>query len=132
MTAKHILSFVLACLMLLPLLIACSDKPKDDKSGASTGSGETAVTETDTETEFTFPDAVGDLNFDGADFNIIQSSEKNWFYSEDLNGEKLNDAVFEPMCGFIDGLIESKKNVRNSRRKNRDLISDRYAESSNG
>ncbi len=94
---KRFLLLMLAAAMLLPLLAACSDKPSSgtsDKSETSTDSGTPSVTEPE-ETEYVFPDAVPDLDFDGADFNIIQSSEKNWFYTDDLNGEKLNDAVFE-------------------------------------
>ncbi len=94
---KKALLFFLAAAMLLPLFVACSDKPSSgtsDKSGTSTGSGTPSVTEPE-ETEYIFPDAVPALDFDGADFNILESSERNWFYTDDLNGEKLNDAVFE-------------------------------------
>ena len=95
MTTKRILSLILACLMLLPLLIACSDKPdsgRTDPAGSGTAS---ASPVTEPVTEYVFHDAVPELDFDGEEFDILQTSEKNWLYVEDLNGEKLNDAVYE-------------------------------------
>ncbi len=95
MTERRLLSLILACLMLLPLLAACSEKPKDPAS-TGTGTSDTAAAAPVTEDKgLASVDSVPELNFDGATFDILQNSAKNWFYVEDQNGEKLNDIVYE-------------------------------------
>ena len=100
MTERRLLSFVFAFLMLLPLLLACSKKPGSDKSdtgtpGGSDPSGASSGTDTQAAVGLSSVDSVPKLDFDGESFDILQNSNKNWFYVEDQNGEQLNDIVYE-------------------------------------
>ncbi len=78
--------------MLPPLLIACSDKPDSGKTTPTGSDPAPADRATEPVTEYVYPDTVPAMDFDGAEFKILQANEKNWFYVEDQNGEKLNDA----------------------------------------
>jgi hypothetical protein len=95
---KKALLFFLAAAMLLPLA-ACSGKTTPDKSDVSASSdtdGDTSsAPPADTAPEYVVPDELPELNFDGEAFRILQGTEGNWLYTEELNGENLNDTVFE-------------------------------------
>ncbi len=91
---KKAMLIFLAAAMLVPLLVSCSEKPKTPAAvGTSDGTpGTEPVTE---DKGLVSVDSVPALDFDGESFDILQYTQKNWFYVEDQNGEQLNDIVYE-------------------------------------
>ena len=98
---KH-LSLILLCALLLPALAACSEKTQDPEKPADTPSAptsaEAAAAENDTEAR-AYPYYEGH-DFEGRDFHFINAPRLYWdmFTSvapEEMNGEVINDAVFE-------------------------------------
>lgn len=105
---KKKLSLLLALLMLASSMAACaeSDPNIDPASAETTASGEespsageeTAAEEEETES---FDPGLPATDFEGRIFNILTKAgwTDDWFessiYTEELNGEVLNDAVFE-------------------------------------
>ena len=114
---KKLLSLLLAVLLILPaFLTGCSESRdnSDAKSNTETPSSDpTAVTEEPEETEFTRAnvkdDLPDDLDFNGQELMFLARS-KAWFegemYVEELNGETLNDAVYDR-----DTKVEERLNV---------------------
>ena len=103
--AKRILSALLASLMLLPTLAACSDEgagtPADDTTVADTAA-DTTTAETEpreTERHEIKDDLPADLKFDGRTFTMYvgnQSTYDNFVMGvEEKEGDIVNDAVWE-------------------------------------
>ena len=95
MKTKRILSALIATLLLVAPLASCAkgdDTPADSKPTGSTG----AETETDTELRDSLPD---DLNYGGDEIVFISRDREGWYdreiWVEKVNGEPINDAVFE-------------------------------------
>ncbi|MBQ8186893.1 MAG: hypothetical protein IJ037_08480 [Clostridia bacterium] len=102
-TIKRTGAFLLALLKLLSSLTACSDNASggeetDAVPGAVTADTASEVSEDAEETEITranIPDNLPEITFDGQEFRAAQQiSNKYEFYSEELNGEGANDAVY--------------------------------------
>jgi len=102
---KKTLTLLLALLMLCQtVLISCSEGTENAETTASapTASGEIAVEEVvEEETEMTrenTPDDLPELDYEGAN-TMILARTKAWFtgemFVEELNGEVVNDAVYE-------------------------------------
>lgn len=99
---KRILSLILAALMLSPaFLTGCSENSADsnETDASAPSAAEDAVQEEETElTRANTPDDLPELNFDGA-VATIAARDKVWFtgemYVEELNGEVVNDAVYD-------------------------------------
>lgn len=100
---KRIISTTLALLMLLMTFAACGakDTQTDGTTTAATG-GEntTAPADTTTAPVETLPpeltDSIPEVNFNGATFSaLIREETKHELFSEDINGDLVNDAVFE-------------------------------------
>ena len=110
---KRILSLILAALMLSPaFLTGCSENSADsnETDASAPSAAEDAVQEEETElTRANTPDDLPELNFDG-ETATIAARTKSWFtgemYVEELNGETVNDAVFER-----DLTVENRFNV---------------------
>ena len=115
---KQITAMFLALAMMLPTLTACSESTDNDAitdSPTVAGSVETTpeAVEAEAETEFTRADVQDDLpddlNFDGQQVMVLART-KAWFdgemFVEELNGETLNDAVFNR-----DTKVEDRLNV---------------------
>ena len=114
---KQITAMFLALAMLLPTLTACSESTDNNDaktdSPAAAGSVETNPEAVEAETEFTRADVKDDLpddlNYDGQEVMVLART-KAWFdgemYVEELNGETLNDAVYNR-----DTSVEERLNV---------------------
>ena len=101
--SKKLLLVFITLSVLLPALASCSEKPVDETTADTTAPA--AETETETEAEDTelLPD-IPKLDFEGRTFTILTSglndtNGKDWItydvYAESINGEPINDAVFE-------------------------------------
>ncbi len=103
---KKVLCILLAALMVLPALTACSESAQNTDQPAKTGtdvqaSSDVGAAEETPETEFTRAmvkdDLPEDLDLGGQSYEVLART-KAWFtgemYVEELNGETLNDAVF--------------------------------------
>ncbi len=114
---KKLLSLLLAALLILPSFLAgCSESTEnnDTKSNDNAPSSDAATdVEAAEETEFTRAnvkdDLPDDLDFNGQELLFLARS-KAWFdgemYVEELNGETLNDAVYDR-----DTKVEDRLNV---------------------
>ena len=116
---KRMLALILAALLIAPaFLTGCSESAQnnDTKSGAGTQSADpSASAETPVEEETVFTRAMvkddlpDDLDFGGQEQQILART-KAWFtgemYVEELNGEILNDAVYDR-----DVKVEDRLNV---------------------
>jgi len=100
-------AFILAVLMLLSSLTACSENAGDggetDGAVQDAVTADTAASESEDAAEETadensranIPDNLPEITFDGQEFRAAQQiSNKYEFYSEELNGEGANDAVY--------------------------------------
>lgn len=101
--SKKLLLVLITLSVLLPTFASCSEKPADETTADTTAPA--AETETETEAEDTelLPD-IPKLDFEGRTFTILTSglndtNGKDWItydvYAESINGEPINDAVFE-------------------------------------
>ena len=94
------LSLLLAALLLLPLLAACSESKENTDTPSAPSPGETPAAEAEPETEdLTVKTALPDgLNFAGASYRI-QNIECNSYYdtltASEQTGDKLNDAIYD-------------------------------------
>ncbi|MBQ2546919.1 MAG: hypothetical protein II557_11575 [Clostridia bacterium] len=114
---KKILSLLLAALLILPCFLAgCSENKEnsDTKADSNTPSSDpNAEVEVAEETEFSRAnvkdDLPDDLDYNGQELLFLARS-KAWFegemYVEELNGETLNDAVYNR-----DSKVEERLNV---------------------
>ncbi len=96
---KRILSLLLAAIMLAS--VACSDTTSDDpvvteEPAADTAAEEAAEVIEETEPEFQ-PDNLPELDFNGSSVHTFGWDEISIieFYAEELNGDVVNDAVFQ-------------------------------------
>ena len=107
--SKKLLLVLITLSVLLPTFASCSEKPADETTADTTApaaeSDVSALSETETEAEDTelLPD-IPKLDFEGRTFTILTSglndtNGKDWItydvYAESINGEPINDAVFE-------------------------------------
>ena len=91
---KRILSVLLAALMLLPLA-ACGGSGDDDAAEITTAA--TAGVTTTAEDTYVY-DGLPENNYDGARMHILTTTwyqAKTYIYAESLNGEVINDALYE-------------------------------------
>ena len=86
-------------LALLLLVVSCSNQTPDDTAPASDSPGiqDALSEETEAETE---PDFLADVRYDGTTFSIMTSDttiSSNYLIegSGEMNGDNVNDAVFE-------------------------------------
>ena len=105
---KRILTLLLALFLLLPTFTACSESTENsDAAQETTGTtspsaGEEVVEETaapeelsDREARLAIPDNLPSQTFDGKEFRILTSEQKNFqFVAEELTGEATSDAVY--------------------------------------
>ncbi len=101
---KHLLCALLCLLLVLPVLVSCGN-------GTDTGTKETGAAQTnggaaDTEpAETEIHDDVPELNYEGAAITFfIRTDVADECYSEELNGEVVNDAIFERNSGVCERL----------------------------
>lgn len=97
-------AFLLAMLMLLSSMASCSEGSGETETEASAAPGITetqpdetgaAAEETDLNSRAAISDNLPEITFDGREFRAAQQiSNKYEFYSEELNGEGANDAVY--------------------------------------
>lgn len=100
----RVLSFLLALLMIVPALSACSENPAgtpDTPADPATpaGTAEEAAADTDElsalEQRQLIPDNLPDVKYDGRDYLVETENRKVYeILSEDLTGEATNDAVY--------------------------------------
>lgn len=78
--------------------VGCAQAADSDKNAATADSGAVnGDVSNETETEIAVSQTLpGDLNFDGASFNMISGDDYNGAcFVAELNGERLNDATYE-------------------------------------
>lgn len=102
---RRILTFMLALMMAASALISCSsdsDAASDTAADNETSLPTASDTVTEAETEYITHLSAGfePIDYDGYEFTFITKSRadaKAWWYidREDLDGEVLNDAIFE-------------------------------------
>lgn len=97
---KRIISMLLAALLCAFSLVSCggeADAPAVTTNSAEEGKTETTAVETTTQIK---PDIPEDKDFEGYDFKVLTKGQfdVHWkskdIYAEELNGEPINDAVF--------------------------------------
>ncbi len=96
MKLRKLITFILALSIVSSGFASCSDKDNSDSQiTENIASDNTAVTEETTSEEIK-DNLPSDLNYNGYEFRIygINSAEEMWF-SEELNGEVLNDAIYQ-------------------------------------
>ncbi len=104
---KRILTLILALLMVLPAFTACSestennDAAQENTAADAPSAGEEVVAEeteaelSDAEARLAIPDNLPDQKFDGKEFRILTSEQKNFqFVSDELTGEATSDSVY--------------------------------------
>ncbi len=100
---KRLLALILASLLLAQTLSGCAEKTDDSskETDAAATTPSSAETEPESETEFSrenVKDDLPELDYNGESAVII-ARDKSWFagemYVEDLNGEVVNDAVYQ-------------------------------------
>ncbi len=113
---KHsirLISLLLAALFILSTLVSCADTtPSGENGGTESAAGaatDTAAVESETAASLdTLPD---DLNFGGDQVVIISRDREGWtsgeLADEGLNGDPINDAVYER-----NRLVEKRLNVK--------------------
>lgn len=94
---KHI-SIILVVAMLAGMLASCSGGEGETKQGGETTPSADSQTETETETEtlYTPDDLPADLRYDGVTATVYGWSDPTAieFYTDELNGELVNDAIY--------------------------------------
>ena len=79
------------------LLTACGSDSQDAETTTDLDNATTPIEETTILT-----DDVPELDFDGAQFRTIeQESTYYGFYTEEANGDVLNDVIFEPLMKHL-------------------------------
>ncbi len=105
MNKKRIITLLLTLAMLLPSFASCSEGGENadaPETTANTPSANEEVVETPVEEQLSdlelrqaIPDNLPEQKFDGQEFRILTSQQKNFqFISEELNGDPCNDAVY--------------------------------------
>lgn len=98
---RKFLCLILAVLMFVPIIVSCSDKGDDSGAKDTSSNGGQQDTESDTEEEILYPKIPAGTNFNGYKFRVLTKgkSVSHWMsmdiFSEELNGNAINDAVFE-------------------------------------
>ncbi|MBE6559535.1 MAG: extracellular solute-binding protein [Ruminococcaceae bacterium] len=95
---NSILSLLLAAMMVLPSMAACSDAPApaDDTSAAA----DTTTAEETTAAETELTDGLGDVNMDGFTMNILHHNTEwlTWTVTqldaEEMTSDLINDAIY--------------------------------------
>ncbi|MFA6948992.1 MAG: hypothetical protein WCQ72_08425, partial [Eubacteriales bacterium] len=85
----------LICAMLCSFAAGCADDSPQNAETAATGAPDTSAAET---SEQTLSDSVPELDFQGYTFKMLMRNDTGWIadmYSEELNGEIMNDAVYK-------------------------------------
>ena len=102
---KHFTAALLALLLVLPLLVSCgskNDTPAATTAAAPGSAADTAATEPP-ETEV--HDDVPDLDYKGETVTFFYRTNcQNEYFSEELNGEVVNDAIYERNAGVCERL----------------------------
>ncbi len=105
MNKKRRITLLLTLAMLLPSFAGCSEGGENaaQETAAGTPSANEEVSETepaeeqlsDLELRQAIPDELPEQKFEGREFRILTSEQKNFqFMSEELNGDACNDAVY--------------------------------------
>lgn len=104
MNKNRLLTLFLTLAMLLPSFAGCSEGGDNvpQETTANTPSANDEVVETEPEKELSelelrqaIPDDLPEQTFEGKDFRILTSEQKNFqFISDELNGDACNDAVY--------------------------------------
>lgn len=100
-TSKRFLLWALTLLLLTPGLLSCGEKGGQEQTAAVTDTDTDTMAETDTETQRLKPD-LPVQDYDGYTFSAVhwkisddwKSRLVNDFYVDELNGDALNDAVY--------------------------------------
>ena len=105
---KRILALLLAALMLSPALVSCSEKSADPQSNDPVSTPQTTTDPAASEEEVDesqlsnlelrqrIPDNLPANDFGGRDFTVCTEERKFYeIFSEELNGESTNDAVYD-------------------------------------
>ena len=95
---KRLLALLLAILTVAVLAASCSSGGGETANTTAANAGTESVT-AEAETEDPFKDDLPDSDFNGWKFRIGAANENNayqlhFFYTEDMNGETVNDAVY--------------------------------------
>ena len=86
------ISFILALLMLVSAVSCGSDA--DTENTETSGSGQETTAEADTEEE-KVTDDLGDIRFDGEEFNIYLAYPVKTMFVEEETGDNVDDAIWE-------------------------------------
>ena len=86
------ISFILALLMLVSAVSCGSDA--DTENTETSGSGQETTAEADTE-EKKVTDDLGDIRFDGEEFNIYLAYPVKTMFVEEETGDNVDDAIWE-------------------------------------
>ena len=106
---QKLLAGLLLVAMLVTASASCGKKPNESDTSATTTTAPIAEEQTTTtpETEPPTPfEALPKTSYGGAKFNILLPSEHSYEFAEEVNGEIVNDAIYER-----DSLIESSYEV---------------------
>ncbi len=117
---KRIITILLLAAL---LLTSCGGTTPETTSQAET-TGQTETDEqTETEPETTALEALPEGNFAGADYHMLGETVSNWWiislYSDEMNGEIINDTVFER-----NKFVEKLYNVSISHTETRQAVKD--------
>jgi len=97
MKLRKTLSLLLALLMLAPSMASCGGTDQETTADTS-DAGNTAVTETETETEDPYLDDLPDtMDLEGRTISLlsrVEGEEMNEFVVEEMTGDVINDAIF--------------------------------------
>ena len=85
------ISFVLALLMLVSA-VSCGSSAGTEKDDTSGNTEESTTVE---ETEKTVTDDLGDIRFDGEEFNIYLAYPVKTMFVEEETGDNVDDAIWE-------------------------------------
>ncbi|MCR5682887.1 MAG: hypothetical protein K6G29_10605 [Clostridiales bacterium] len=107
---RKILSFFLAVLLALTSvgLSACSEKPADTGNTPAVTSNQPEADvsgEIDEDEDSFIPDELPEKDFGGAVFSILTTTwytAKNYIYADEMNGEVVNDALFNQRSKISD------------------------------
>jgi len=104
---KRGISVLLAILMLASSMFSCSETPAEETESTpaetSAAPGETAAEET--ETEYSILNTLPEFSFEGATITALSMLNSWWqtitLAAEEMNGETLNDAIFDRNAAFM-------------------------------
>jgi hypothetical protein len=104
---KKLFSLLLASLLLTQVFVSCAETPEegstDSTAPADSGTAASEIAEEPEETEITrenIPDNLPEKNYDGRTFTLLTRETDGIYYGdkfmpEELNGEGVNDALYE-------------------------------------